>query len=1002
MAKGQKRQGASPPGWGKTVRIDLQREVVWRGEVARRLTPKAFAVLRYLVTHPGRVVTRDELWQAVWPGLVVGEAALNVCIRELRQALGDDPQAPQFIETVHRRGYRFIGPEPDTGGGRSGVGSPAALPSVTRRPVDLVGREAELRQLQGWLAQAQGGTRQVAFVTGEPGIGKTTVVDAFLASLAPDPSLWVAWGQCLEHYGVGEAYLPVLAALGQLCRAPGGERLIALLGQYAPTWLVQLPALLSATELEALQRRVQGATPERMLREMAEALEALTAERTLVFVLEDLHWSDHATLDLLAYLAQRREPARLLLLGTYRPVEVIVRRHPLRAVTQALALHRQCVELPVEGLREAAVAAYLVARWGDSPVVADLARVLHRRTDGHPLFMVTVADWWAQPGWVAVGVGQGLAPHGLEALAEGVPESLRQLIEHQLEGLSPEEQRLLEAASVAGVEFSAAAVAAGVEAPVVEVEERCEVLRRRGQFLQACGEEAWPDGTVAGRYGFCHALYPEVLYHRLSVGRRLQLHRRIGERAEAGYGARAAERAAELAVHFERGQDDRRAVRYHQHAAENARRRWAYREMIDHLTTGLARLHRLPEIPERHRQELDMQLALASALMATEGQAAPDVAHAYARARVLCPQLGDEPALFPALIGLHIWSITRGDLSAAHAIGEQLLARAHRAHDPTVLLVGHLGHGVVGFLRGEFTVARAHLDQSRALYDPRQHQGLLSAPAVQAPGPHPMVGCLTFAAYTLWYLGFPDQALRRSQEALHLGHEVSHPYSVAFAGMASAVIHQLRHEIDAAQEQLDAVVSLATAQGFAQFVTTGTILRGWVRVAHGQATEGMAQMHQGLAVYGTMGAEAWRSYYRALLAEGYAAVGHADAGLKVLAEALASADATGTRFYEAELSRLRGELLLSPGAGPGGEPATPAAAEAETCFQQALSIARRQQAMALELRAAMSLTRLWQQQGKRAEARQLLAPIYGWFTEGFETADLQEAKGMLDQLSGAS
>ena len=362
-----------------SFRVDLRNERVWYGAEALHLRPKSFAVLRYFVTNPGRLVTKEELLAAVWPETVVQEAALNICISQLRRVLGDDPQAPRFIETVHRRGYRFIAaltmanppvtePAVTTAPGTH----PLTIPPTLLRVPFLVGREHEVQRLHGWLEQARHGVRQVVFVTGESGLGKTTLVDAFTASLAAEANLWVARGQCLDHHGMGEAYLPVLDALGRLCREPDGAPLLELLAHYAPTWLAQLPALRRTEAPEELQQRGLSTSRERMLREFAEAVEVFTRDRLLVLVLEDLHWSDHATLDLIAWLARRREPARLLLVGTYRPVDVIVRAHPLQAVHRDLRLHGECAELCLEGLAEAAVVAYLAAHLPGSAMATEL------------------------------------------------------------------------------------------------------------------------------------------------------------------------------------------------------------------------------------------------------------------------------------------------------------------------------------------------------------------------------------------------------------------------------------------------------------------------------------------------------------------------------------------------------------------------------------------------------------------------------------------------------
>jgi predicted ATPase len=340
-----------------------------------------------------------------------------------------------------------------------------------------VGREAESQQLCGWLERALCGERQVVFVTGEAGIGKTTLMEAFLDQVAADGNLWIARGQCIEHYGVGEAYLPILDALGRLCRDSEGERLVPLLRQYAPTWLVQLPWLLNATDREGLQREIFGATRERMLREMAETIEAFTIETALVLVLEDLQWSDYSTLDLVSFLARRRELARLLVIGTYRPVDVIVGEHPLKAVKRELEVHGQCVDLPLEVLSEADVAAYLAARFPANSLPTELAQLIYRRTDGNPLFIVNVVEDLIAQGVIGQREGQWELGATLEDIEVGVPESIQQMIAQQLERLSAEEQQVLEAASVAGVEFSAAAVAAALETEVAQVEERCDGIR---------------------------------------------------------------------------------------------------------------------------------------------------------------------------------------------------------------------------------------------------------------------------------------------------------------------------------------------------------------------------------------------------------------------------------------------------------------------------------------------------------------------------------------------
>src|SRR5262245_9375837 len=423
-------------------RLDPASQQLWRGEELVALRPKLFAVLRHLLEHAGRLVTREELRAAVWPSTVVSESVMRGTIRELRDLLGDDANDARFIETIPHRGYRFLAAVTTAPAARPAA-RPGTPPGEPRQagPI-LIGRDAELASLQEWLERAADGTRQVVFVSGEPGIGKTTVVDAFLAAAAELGEVWTARGQCIEHYGSGEAYLPVLEALGQLCRQPGGEPVIALLGRYAPTWLAQMPGLVGDAELETVQRRVQGATRERMLRELVEALEALTAERTVVLALEDLHWSDVSTLDLVALLAQRRTPARLLVVGTYRPADVIVSGHPLKGMRQELRVHGQCEELTLRFLSDGEVGQYLAARFPRRRLPAELGPAIHRSTEGNPLFVVNVVDYWMSQRVLVETAGQWQLAAPLADVAAGVPESLRQMIEKQLERLTAEECRM--------------------------------------------------------------------------------------------------------------------------------------------------------------------------------------------------------------------------------------------------------------------------------------------------------------------------------------------------------------------------------------------------------------------------------------------------------------------------------------------------------------------------------------------------------------------------------
>ncbi len=976
------------------------------------------------------VVTKDELFAAVWPETVVSDAALASCIQELRQALRDDAKRPRYIVTVHRRGFQFVAPVAASAAPVSSskfqVSSslPPPAPNPQHPTPILVGRERELAQLQGWFTKALSGERQVVFVTGEPGIGKTTLVEAFLKHVgahgdAPGVAgkVWIGRGQCVEHYGAGEAYLPVLEALGRLCREAEGEEVIALLRQQAPTWLVQMPSLLSTVELEELQRRTAGVTRERMLRELAEAVEAITLEHALLLWFEDLHWSDVSTLDWLASVARRHERARLLIIGTYRPVEVLTRDHPLKGVKQELQLHGRCEELALDFLTEEHVAEYLRQRFnvgahGRAPLQR-VAHVIHQRTDGNPLFMVNVTNELVSRGMIVEKEGQWALPKRGEDLNLDVPENLRQSIEQQIERVSPEKRAILEAASVVGAEFSAAAVAAGADKAVEEIEECCDTLARREQFLRALGTTEWPDGTVAACYGFVHALYQEVLYEQISASRRIRLHRQIGEREETGYREQAREIAAELAVHFERSRDTQRAVQYLEQAGQNALRRNAHQEAIAHLAKGLELLKTLPDTPERSQQEIRLQLTLGPSLMATKGLGAPEAERVYIRARDLCEQMGESPQLFRVLSGLWVVYHVQGKLQTSRELGEQLLTLAQRLQYPLFLLGAHEALGTSLLWLGEFPPARVHLEQGISLYDPQKRRSHAFR-AVQDPG----VDCRSFTAMALWFLGYPDQALKRIHEAVALAQELAHPYSIGYALSHAAIVHQNRREEQATQECAEAAIALCTEHGFPLFLAVSSIERGWALAAQGQETESIAQIRQGLAVYRTTGSGINWPFLLLLLAEAYGKAGQAEEGLTALAEALAVVDKTEERWWEAELYRLKGELTLQSKQvedksktsrrqvknksevtnSQRPTPSTQAEAEAEACFLRAVEIARHQQAKSWELRATTSLARLWQQQGKKQQAHKMLAEVYNWFTEGFDTKDLQEARMLLEAL----
>jgi DNA-binding winged helix-turn-helix (wHTH) protein/predicted ATPase len=968
-------------------RLDPANERLWRDEQPVELRPKPFAVLKHLVEHRGELVTKRQLLDSVWPSTFVTDAVLKDSIRQVREALGDDATSPRYIETAHRRGYRFIAPLSET---EAAPAAPAAPTRTGTAPasVAVLGRDSEPAKMRAWLEWALGGERQIVFVTGEPGIGKTTVVNALLDYASAIPGLLICRGQCLEQYGAGEAYLPVLEGLSRLGRSPDGPRILEFLRRHAPAWLFELASLLPAAERDALQRQASDATRERMLREMAEAVEAITAESPLIVVVEDLHWSDYSTLDLISYLARRRDPARLMVIGTYRPVDVILGEHPLKGVKRELQAHGLCQELPLSYLTEEAVAQFLAVRFPGHRFPRRLARLMHRRSEGNPLFMVHLADYLADER-IIVQSADGWQLRGEVGESDmGIPESIRQLIEKQIDRLDPEERMVLEGASVVGMECSTAAIGAGLDRPTDWVEQRCEALVRRHAFLSPARLVELPDGTITPRYKFNHVLYLEVLYRLLPAMRRSQIHRRIGHSGELIYRERAGEIAAELAMHFEQGLDNLRAVKYLLQSAENATHRSAHNEAEGLAQRGLLALDALPATPERDRQELGFRMILGVSLMSIKGFAAAELEEVCNRALVLCARRDASSQAFKVERLLGLFHYFRAEMQPSLAIVERLLQRANDLGEPRFVIGAHCAYGVTLVDLGRFEESVQHLDQVpplRAIH-PRGPHGSF-------PAQDPEVTSDCYAARALWTLGYPDQALARIERALSVATALSHTESLIVAAHFAGHVHQLRGEASAAQERAEVVLALAEEYGLAVWIGLGRIIRGWALVSQEAVADGLDEIRRGLAAYEATGARLWRPYFLGLLAQALVKADRIPEGLAAATEALALVRTTGEQASGAELFRVCGELLLAEGSAA-------AAAQATECFTRALAIAREQRAKSWELKVATSLWTAARDRPARAEARRLVKETYDWFKEGRDTADLKAARGVLNTKSG--
>jgi len=577
-------------------RLDPVNHRLWRGGERVTLAPKAFDVLRYLVQHADRLVTQEEILEALWPDTHVNPEVVKKYVLEVRKALGDRSDRPTFIETFPRRGYQFVAPVSETSD------TSGSLPAAA---VTMVGRDAQHARLEACFDDARRGQRRLVFVTGEAGVGKTTLVDAFLRRAAARASVRIARGQCVEGFGGKESYYPVLEALGQLLHETDRNRVVRALVRYAPTWLIQFPSLVKSDARETLHRETIGTTRERMVREICEGLEHLTIDDPLIVVLEDLHWADLSTLDVISTLARRRGSAKLLLLGTYRPGDVVAAENPLNVLKQDLLIHRLCTELPLAHLDESDVGDYLVAEFSGADFPAGLGGVIHRHSGGNALFMTTIVRDMVDKGVIVQENGRWALSKTLADVAPTVPPTLQQMLEAQFARLSAVEQRVLNQASVAGDRFSVWALATESDLTSDEIENVCERLVERQQFLQPAGFADLPNGIPSAHYEFRHALFREAVYRRLSEVSRSRLHRLLAARLSPLCSPGQQELAAELALHFEEAREYDRAVDHLILAAENAAARFAYRDALQVLQHALTLV---PRLAIERQAEVEIQL----------------------------------------------------------------------------------------------------------------------------------------------------------------------------------------------------------------------------------------------------------------------------------------------------------------------------------------------------------------------------------------------------------
>lgn len=925
------------------------------------LAPRPFAVLCALARTPRTLVQKNTLLDRVWGHRFVTESALKSTISELRAALRDDARAPRYIETVSRRGYRFIG---SVAAAERRPDAPPDAPSPVAGPGPMIGRQDALERLREAWRLARAGRRQIVWIAGEAGVGKTTLIERFMAEAG---DAHCAHGQCVEQYGAGEPYLPVLEALTACCRRDPalGEQVRAV----APTWLLQLPWLATAAEREALRRELAGAGQARMLREMGELLDRSTSEHPLLLVTEDLHWSDAGTIQLMDYLARRRGAMRLMWLASFRLTEIIAADHPLRALRHELRLHSLCEEIVLDPFSETEVAEYLARHLPALAGDEALARALHARTDGLPLFVAGLADDLAAQ---AQG-GPSTAPAPLASTV--IPESLTGIISGYVRELAAQQLALLQAASACGVEFRVATVAQVLADDNATVAEACVELARRRRWLAELPLAPQAAATDTA-YAFRHSLYREVVYGQIGPLARVQLHRKVANALERERDGGRQVSAAELASHFELGGEPIAALRYYADAAEAALLSFSPSETLSLTRRAMALLPMVSEDDSRTALEITLATLQGAAAVRAAGLGSAEARRGFERALALLDRMPQHPLRALFLHGLGLTLLSRGEMAEAAELAARSDARWQASGDRAALVCACLVNGFAQHLQGRPRAACQWLAK-----------GVTAAQALEADMPpavfsaDPGVMMLGMHAVELAQCGAIHQARERMRAAHERAAALREPGPHAAALWLEALMELRIGEVERVARVAERLGRLAEEHEFPQARSVHLFLGGWAEARLGDPRAAHARIREGHAQALRAGTRAWSSETLGYAAEALALAGDWRAAHGELEEAMRCAEELGERQYLTQLLLLDARI-----ADALGEPG-----RAAQSLRKALAEARAQQAPWAELAA---LSALCESGRGRAEDVQALRRLLEE-TEGADTSAVARARALL-------
>lgn len=941
--------------------LDEANACLLRDGQAVSLAPTPFAVLCALVRHPGMLLTKNALLDQVWGHQFVSESVLKTVISELRTTLKDDARRPRFIETVSRRGYRFIAPT-TAAMAPSREGAPKTGSSIVPT---FIGRADALSRLRTQWDLACTGKRTVVWVAGEPGIGKTTLIEHFIAGLG---EVVCVRGQCVEQYGTGEPYLPVLEALAELCRMD--SIVTPLLRAVAPTWLLQLPWLSTAEERDGLRRELAGVSPDRMLREMGELLDRYTEGKPVLLVTEDLHWSDRATLHLIDFIARRRGSARLMWLSSFRLAEVIALDHPLNPLRHELRLHGLCEEIVLDPFSEREVADYVAQHLPSIGQDEAFVRALHARTDGMPLFVASVMSDVAGRG--AQGDDDAAAAARLAQMA--VPENLAAIIDHYIARLGADQRIVLEAAAVCGVEFRLGTVSAALERDAAWVGQTCDALVSERRWLVArLADEGGAESELT--YSFRHALFRQVLYERTAPSARAKLHRNVGAALEREREAGAPTPSAELAMHFERGRVPMTALRYYTEAAEAALAHLSPAECMSLTEHGLMLLDQGLETTEH--KALEIALATLRGISATQVLGVTTEAKsAFQRAYSLIHEAPRHPALRRLLHGFGFLLCLRADYAEALAVAERAETLSATTNDPLLVVAASIVQGEVHQLQGRSRAARTWIERGLAAAEPLDvAPGDTSVADLQ-------VTLLGLSAIEFVRLGLVEQGRARLERAHARAHQLKQPMSrlvaIWFDALFEVRLGNAQRVAALADEMRALVEDFALAHG-----RTGCRwFRGWADARLGEPREAYRQIRKAYEENTRLGMLAGGSEVLGYAAEALLLAGDLDAAQRQVDEAFQVAKTLEERVYLPQLFLIEGSIARARGES----------SAARVSVQRAVAEAQSQEAPWLELLARLEL---WQYDGAAAEDGQALAALVDRLPEAADTNAAKRARVLL-------